>query len=230
MRCKAVIFDMDDTLFLEEDYVLSGFKEVSFFLNSKFGIDAKDSYQFLKNRFIKYGRKNIFNLLLNRNIKTLKDNNIDALIVNLVELYREHKPDIKLNSSVVSILKNIHHKKIKIVVATDGLASMQENKFYALGLDKLVDSVVYCWNHDAAKPSKKCFQIALEAAGVGKENCIIVGDHPMNDIIPARILGIKAYRITTGRFTSLDNDSRFPPNKTFPTLDDFFQEIIKNEN
>ena len=63
-----------------------------------------------------------------------------------------------------------------------------------------------------------------------KENCIIVGDHPMNDIIPARILGIKAYRITTGRFTSLDNDSRFPPNKTFLTLDDFFQEIIKNEN
>ena len=64
MKCKAVIFDMDDTLFLEEDYVLSGFKEVCFFLNYKFGIDANESYNFLKKRFIKHGRNKIFNNLI----------------------------------------------------------------------------------------------------------------------------------------------------------------------
>ena len=31
-------------------------------------------------------------------------------------------------------------------------------------------------------------------------------DHPINDIVPARIIGAKAYRITTGRFSNLEDD------------------------
>jgi putative hydrolase of the HAD superfamily len=230
MKCKAIIFDMDDTLFLEEEYVLSGFKEVSFFLNLKFGIDARESYKFLKNRFIKHGRKKIFNCLLNRHVQILKGVNINNLIAELVEVYRKHKPDIELNPMVINVLTNIRQKKIKIVIATDGLSTMQENKFVALGLDKLVDNVVYCWSHDAAKPSKKCFKIAAKMVGVGIEDCMVVGDHPEHDIIPARMLGIKSYRVRTGRFSNLKNDYKYPPHLSFSTLEDFFQEVIKHEN
>ena len=59
MKCKAIIFDMDDTLFLEKYYVLSGFKQVSLFLNEQFGIDTQESYKFLENRFENYGRNKI---------------------------------------------------------------------------------------------------------------------------------------------------------------------------
>ena len=128
MSCKAVIFDMDDTLFLEEDYVLSGFREVCFYLSSMFGIDATESYNFLKKRFIKYGRNKIFNNLLNRYDKTLQGVDIDKLIEQLVDVYRKHEPAIKLNPMVKNVLMNIRQKKIKIVIATDGLSIMQENK------------------------------------------------------------------------------------------------------
>jgi len=226
MKCKAVIFDMDDTLFLEEDYVLSGFKEVCLFLNSKFGIDANDSYNYLKKRFIKHGRDKIFNNLLNSYDKALQGVNIDNLIEQLVSVYRKHEPHIELNPMVKNVLTNIRQKKIKIVIATDGLSTMQENKFVALGLDKLVDNIVYCWTHDAAKPSKKCFKIAAKMVGVDIKDCMIVGDHPEYDIVPARMLGVKTYRVRTGRFYNLKDDYKYPPHQSFSNLEDFFQGVI----
>ena len=114
MKCKAIIFDMDDTLFLEKYYVLSGFKQVSLFLNEQFGIDTQESYKFLENRFENYGRNKIFDLLLQKNSSDLGVVNIDSLIIRLVKVYRNHEPDIKLNPIVVNILKKIRKKKIKI--------------------------------------------------------------------------------------------------------------------
>ena len=226
MKCKAVIFDMDDTLFLEEDYVLSGFREVCFFLNSNFGIDANESYDFLKNRFIKHGRNKIFNNLLNKYDEALKGFDINNLIEQLVDVYRKHEPDIELNPIVKNVLVNIRLRNIKIVIATDGLAIMQENKYLALGLDKLVDNIVYCWSHDAAKPSKKCFKIAAKMIGIDIKDCMIVGDHPDHDIVPARMLGVKTYRVRTGRFSNLKDDYNYPPHQSFLNLEDFFQRVI----
>jgi|APSaa5957512535_1039671.scaffolds.fasta_scaffold02112_5 putative hydrolase of the HAD superfamily len=226
MKCKAVIFDMDDTLFLEKDYVLSGFREVCFFLNSKFGIDANESYNFLKKRFIKHGRNKIFNNLLSKYDEELQGVDINKLIEQLVDTYRKHEPDIDLNPMVKNVLTNIRQRNIKIVIATDGLSIMQENKYLALGLDKFVDNIVYCWSHDAAKPSKKCFKIAAKMIGIDLKDCIIVGDHPEHDIVPARMLGAKTYRIRTGRFSNLKDDHNYPPHQSFLNLDDFFQRVI----
>ena len=229
MKCKAIIFDMDDTLFLEKYYVLSGFKQVSLFLNEQFGIDTQESYKFLENRFENYGRNKIFDLLLQKNSSDLGVVNIDSLIIRLVKVYRKHEPDIKLNPIVVNILKKIRKKKIKIAIATDGLPKMQRNKFYALGLDRLVDEMVCCWDHDAAKPSIKCFKIAAKMLNVNIKNCVIVGDHPQHDIVPARILGAISYRVKTGRFYNLNNDRKHPPHNEFSSLTEFFKEIIEYE-
>jgi putative hydrolase of the HAD superfamily len=226
MKFKAVIFDMDDTLFLEEDYVLSGFKEVCFFLNYKFGIDANESYNFLKKRFIKHGRNKIFNNLISKYDEELQGIDINNLIEQLVDVYRKHKPDIELNPIVKNVLTNIRQRNIKIVIATDGLSIMQENKYLALVLDKFVDNIVYCWSHDAAKPSKKCFTIAAKVIGIDLKDCIIVGDHPEHDIVPAKMLGTKTFRIKTGRFSNLKDDHNYPPDQSFLNLEDFFQRVI----
>ena len=40
-RLKAILFDLDDTLFLEKDFVKSGFKAVASYIHNKNGIDEK---------------------------------------------------------------------------------------------------------------------------------------------------------------------------------------------
>ena len=37
---KSIIFDLDDTLYLERDYVYSGFQELDKFLKAKFKLDG----------------------------------------------------------------------------------------------------------------------------------------------------------------------------------------------
>jgi len=230
MTTKAVIFDMDDTLFLEKDYVLSGFNKISIFLEDEFNINSKDSYFFLENRFFTCGRENIFDHLLVKYAEELKSISTNNLIKEMVAVYRSHIPNILLDHTTTFILNKLKEKKIKTAIVTDGLPSMQKNKVYALGLNKIIDEIVYCWENNSAKPSAKCFKIAAKRMKVDIKDCLIVGDHPQKDIVPARILFAKAYRIHTGRFCDLDNDLIYPPHKSFNTLLEFFNEIIKYEN
>ncbi len=230
MKHKAVIFDMDDTLFLEKDYVLSGFNKISIFLEDEYNINSKDSYLFLENRFFTCGREYIFDHLLVKYTEELKGVSTSNLINEMVEVYRNHIPNILLDHTTTYILNKLKERKIKTAIVTDGLPSMQKSKVYALGLNKIIDEIVYCWENNAAKPSTKCFKTAAKKMKVDIKDCLIVGEHPQKDIAPARILLAKAYRIHTGRFYDLENDLKYPPHKSFTTLLDFFNEIIKHEN
>ena len=44
----VIIFDLDDTIYNEKSYVLSGLKLVSYYLEKNFNIDKKHSLLFLK--------------------------------------------------------------------------------------------------------------------------------------------------------------------------------------
>jgi putative hydrolase of the HAD superfamily len=59
---KAVVFDLDDTLYIEKQYALSGFKEVSNWLFRNNGIEF--FYETCKIIFDQGIRGNIFNLSL----------------------------------------------------------------------------------------------------------------------------------------------------------------------
>ena len=47
-----IVFDLDDTLYDEIDFVNNGFNEVANYLKKKFGIDKQKSLTFLKKKFL----------------------------------------------------------------------------------------------------------------------------------------------------------------------------------
>ncbi len=72
MTIKAILFDLDDTLYEEKEFVKSGFKEVAKFISNKFKINEKIFYKILSNVFSEGIRGNIFNIALERlNINSL---------------------------------------------------------------------------------------------------------------------------------------------------------------
>src|SRR5690625_4654592 len=85
-----VVFDMDDTLCLERDYVLSGFAAVGEHLQAYHGL--KYFYETATAHFEQGHRGNIFNSALDE----LKFSYDAAFIQTLVRIYREHKPGIQL--------------------------------------------------------------------------------------------------------------------------------------
>lgn len=124
---RVVVFDLDDTLYLERDFVASGFTAVGAWLA---GAHGRDGFAAGAWRHFEAGRRgDIFDA-------TLFDLGMEvdpALIAELVRRYRDHDPDIALADDAAAWLA-APPPGTAIALLTDGVGHCQAKKFAALGL------------------------------------------------------------------------------------------------
>jgi HAD superfamily hydrolase (TIGR01509 family) len=58
-----------------------------------------------------------------------------------------------------------------------------------VGLARYFESVVFAQDHRVAKPDKGIFEVVEHELGVGPHACLLVGDHPLNDVAGAKRAG-----------------------------------------
>lgn len=191
---KVIVFDMDDTLYDEFDFVKSGFKAVSLFLEDQYSIQQYDSYQWMWNRLQHRGRGSIFDDLLKEYGLFKK-----TLAKKCVSIYRLHKPNIKLPSESVKVLKQLENYPLYLV--TDGNKIVQSNKVQALQLDDYMDKCFITYRHGLkhSKPSPYCFQLIAKREKVEPEHIVYIGDNPSKDFVGIKSLGFRTIRIMTGQ-------------------------------
>ena len=187
MKTKLIIFDIDDTLYNEIDYVKSGYKVVSKYIEEKY--NKINIYNQLL-RIFNVSSKNVFNRLLDE--LNVDYSNDDVLF--LVELYRNHKPDIKLSNDTIDTLTELR-KKYKLAVVSDGNYNTQKLKSEALELEKYFDEIILTdeYGKDYWKPSIKAFELLATNFDVKLEEMLYIGDNPNKDFY------ISKYRIKTVR-------------------------------
>ncbi|MCR5878705.1 HAD-IA family hydrolase [Phenylobacterium sp. J367] len=197
---RALLLDMDDTLYEERSYVLSGFRAVAEEIHAHFPhADADAVFAHLAETLESQGRGKLFDgALLAFRIEATPE-----LVERLVAAYRHHTPDVALWPGVADTLAELR-KSWKLAIVTDGLHAMQARKAEALGLADLVDTVVFCWEHEAPKPDPQGFRLALKRLGAEAADAVVVGDNPLHDIAAARAIGARSVRVRTGRFAALD--------------------------
>jgi HAD superfamily hydrolase (TIGR01509 family) len=61
-----------------------------------------------------------------------------------------------------------------------------------VGLSRYFESVVFAQDHRVAKPDKGIFEIVERQLGVTAAGCVLVGDHPLNDVVGAKRAGWSA--------------------------------------
>ena len=98
MLVEAIVFDMDDTLFPEVEYNLSGLRAVSDLLYRDYSID--NAYDLLEMEYFNGDRSHIFDNVLRT--LSLSDHN-DFIVSKLVDEYRAHNPDIRLYSDASEV-------------------------------------------------------------------------------------------------------------------------------
>ena len=185
---RAVIFDLDDTLFPERSFVLSGFKAAAKYLEQKHKIPAQKSYSILEEAFDRGLRKKNFNDLLSRL-------NLNEPVENLIRIYRTHTPTIKLYPDAE---KTIHALKGKIPlgIITDGTPETQTNKIKALGIEKTFERIII---NDIGKGTTKTqgtsFAMMLNTFKLPANEVAYVGDNPEKDIATPRGLGMTSILI-----------------------------------
>ena len=84
-------------------------------------------------------------------------------------------------------------------VVTNGPPAQQARKVEALGLDRLVDTVIYAEATGAPKPASTPFLTAARRLGVVPGRVVVVGDDPVADVAGARAAGMSAVRVVRRR-------------------------------
>ena len=186
---KAVVFDLDDTLYKERDFVYSGFMEVAKYLGKKFSLNADNIYKLILDIFHEKGRGKVFNILCDKY-------SLDESVDKLVEIYRNNIPDIKLYDDAIYILERLKDT-YSLGIITDGKNTVQWNKIKALDVEKYIDKIIVTddYGKEYWKPSKEPYKDLIKHFNVEPEECIYVGDNPNKDFISANRLGIYTVRI-----------------------------------
>lgn len=197
---RALLIDLDDTLYDEASYVRSGFRAVTDDLARRFPqLDARRMLAAMNAELEAHGRGRVFDAVL-ADAGLAAD---PALIADLVQIYRDHAPAISLWPGVAEALADLRRDH-RLAIITDGLGRMQRRKFTALGLERLVDEVVYCWEEDAPKPDPGAYREALQRFAVRAADAVVIGDRPDHDMAAAAAIGCRSIRVLTGRYAVAD--------------------------
>lgn len=191
LKLEGVVFDLDDTLYLERDYVKSGFLAVSSFLADGYALDKRQVYRQLMASFEAGIRDRNFNVVLEE-----IGLNEEALIPRLVQVYREHKPSIVLLPDAAAVLPKLR-QKYRIGLMTDGYKGAQRNKLAALGIAHQFDAIVLTddYGREHWKPSPVPYTKVLEKLSFEGPEVIYVGDNPHKDFIGAKSVHMGTLRI-----------------------------------
>lgn len=192
---RAVIFDLDDTLFPEESYVFSGFRAISTYAAEHLGIPADRSFRELSQLYVEGVRGNTFNRWL---AKQNANRNIDPAewIPRLLAVYREHQPKIECFAGAHELLEKLG-QQYRIGLITDGWLEVQQTKITALNIGRHFQSIVISdqWGRDYWKPHERPFLTALAELEVQPRQAIYVADNPNKDFVGARGVGMRSVRV-----------------------------------
>ena len=186
-RFKLVIFDLDNTLINEEDYLFEGYKNIANYLSKKYKINNSLIEFALVENFRLNGRKNLFN-------KIFDEFNIGIEELNVVlRILREFKPKnkIQLITELRIILERLKSLNISYVILTNGNPRQQKNKIAHINWGDLLPHVIYA-NEIEPKPSEaslKKYLLTLNKE-FDKDKILMIGDSNVDKLF-AKNFGCK---------------------------------------
>lgn len=186
---RAIVFDLDNTLYPQEQFTLSGFLAVATFVEAQFAIPRDRAMRVLRRaRRARRGRE-LQELCAHFDLSP-------TIVPHLVSVIRLHDPGIQLPALSAGALRRLR-PGWRIGVLTNGMPSVQRRKVQALGLAPLVDVVLFAEEHGAGgKPHPAAFVAMRDRLDVSAERTVFVGDDPSADIGGAQSAGFRTILVS----------------------------------
>jgi putative hydrolase of the HAD superfamily len=193
-RPLAVVFDMDDTLYLERDYVRSGFDAVGRWLRQSLAIDG---FADLAWKLFQDGRRgDIFDRALEQ-LPVTKVTAAEVTVADLVARYRRHRPRIAMAPDAQRWIAR-KGSQCPLALITDGPPASQSRKVTALGLRRIGFAPIILtgrWGDAFRKPDHRGFRAVERHLGLAGQQLVYVADNPAKDFIAPRQLGWSTVQI-----------------------------------
>lgn len=186
---KAVIFDIDNTLYCYDDAHAAAFQAVCDYVSNQFGISAdeflslhKDMNKKLQGRMGPVAASHN-RLIRYQNILEEKGLPMHPHLLNMYDTYWNTLLEASVPSDgAVECLQWLKEKGIRIGICTDMTARMQFLKLTKYQMLPYIDFVVSSEEAGAEKPDRAMFDLALLKAGCERNECTFVGDHLVKDV------------------------------------------------
>ena len=187
----AIVFDLDDTLYLEKDYVSSGFRAVARHCEAVTSESAAEIAADFERLFATAPRLPVFDRWLeSRSLPTQP--HLEAML----SIYRGHTPSIRPVRGAREALEELATRH-SLGLLTDGSSARQHAKLAALGLTGFFAAVVVSdeIGPEVRKPDPRPFRRVAAKLGVGPPESVYIADNPEKDFIGARSAGFRSIRL-----------------------------------
>lgn len=171
------IFDLDDTLYAEIDFLKSAYHHIAQMLSAYINEDVYETmWQYYTEK------KNVFSLL----IEQYGDKVPLLTIEQLLHEYRNHEPAIKLSEETLDFINKAVSKQIPFGIITDGRSITQRNKLKALGIEDKCADIIISEEFGSEKPAPGNFLFFQEK--YSDKEFYFFGDNTSKDfIVPAKL-------------------------------------------
>lgn len=199
----AIVFDLDDTLYPERDYVYSGFAAVAAACGDAFP-GVNDLALLLRERFDADSKARVFNDV----VATYAPDGGDVLVQRMVAVYRAHEPKIQLYDDASACL-DACAKIGRLGLISDGRLDGQQAKVRALGLAEHIACIVLTgvWGEAYWKPHARAYEHIEAAFGVRGDQCVYIADNPRKDFVSPNRMGWRTVRVQRADALTLDRET-----------------------
>lgn len=175
----VLVFDLDDTLYPERQFALSGFAAAGRWAEAELQISglAADMTHLLDRGHL--------GELFRAALAAKRPDHTPEHLAALVEAYRNHEPELALFEDAEWALSHFG-AQAKLGLITDGTHSVQAKKVRALGIAPHFREIVYTHalgGREFSKPHPRSYEMVEQALAGAGARLVYVGDNPSKDFV-----------------------------------------------
>ncbi|MDF2189672.1 HAD family hydrolase [Paraflavitalea sp. CAU 1676] len=172
------VFDLDDTLYPEIEFLRSGFRVIARQLEQRTGTNVYEEM------WVRYrAGENVFAWIAGQ----YQDQWPGLTVAQLLKIYREHEPEIQLRLGAIDLLNRLAAMKVPAGLITDGRSITQRNKLKALYLHDYFTDTIISEEFGSEKPAERNYRY-FEEKYPGRQFTYI-GDNTTKDFLAPAKLG-----------------------------------------
>jgi len=186
-----IVFDLDDTLYKESEYVDSGIRAVAVDAEEAGVMSAEEAYRLIKSA---PNTASGFDLLAAKALSLDLAEPFD--IQRMLAVYRYHVPQISLPEESRELLDYLKNKGINLGIITDGRSVTQRAKIMALGLYKYIPdkNILISQEVGADKHCPTAWEMMMRH-NLEEGQFMYVGDNPAKDFYWPNRLGWQTFML-----------------------------------
>ncbi|MEM2962952.1 MAG: TIGR02253 family HAD-type hydrolase [Candidatus Anstonellales archaeon] len=196
-RVRAILFDIDDTLFASTDFSKKARRAaIRAMVRAGLPTTEKKAQELLNQIISKVGSnsQNHFDLLC----KKLNAKDKSKIVASGIRAYHDSKRNLKPYRGVKQLLSQLRKAGYILCIATEGIPKKQWDKLIRLSLQDSFDHVFISQELGINK-SPLFYKRICKILGFRPENCLMVGDSPVADILYSNMAGLISVRILKGK-------------------------------